>query len=312
MARRWRYHRIPKSTPHKRPPQTAFFLLDQFSVADIRKWKEFQNEISKFHWNYYSNLAYQRSKTIDKIKQSLFDAAQKPFPFNKWQRALRYKYALEPFSVSGSLIDPGGRFNIGDINPAQFRPFPALYLASDKNTALQELLSQKINAGQEQAALDFALASPDSVANVSLSGSLESVINLTHPASLASFIGLIKEFTVPDYLIDVAIKIGLPEPELIRTVSKLVDSLLDPNWRLWPMQFDVPVASQIFGQLVADSGVGGIVYTSKFTGKDCLAVFPQNFDDMSSSFIELDDEAPAEIKTRRLDAKTWEQLKKSK
>ena len=78
------------------------------------------------------------------------------------------------------------------------------------------------------------------------------------------------------------------------------------------MQFDVPVASQIFGQLGADAGVGGILYTSKFTGKDCLAIFPQNFDDLAGSFIQLDDAAPAENKIRRLDAKTWDQLKRSR
>ncbi len=311
MNRRW-HHRIPKKNPGKKA-QTEFILLDKFSVADIRLWRDFQDQILKFHWDFYSTLAYQRSKIIDKIRQSLFDAAQKPFTFSKWQRALKYKYALEPFSVSGSLIDPGGRFNIGDLNPTQFRPFPALYLASDKNTALQELLSQKIDPGQEEErALDFALASPDSIANVSLSGSLESVINLAQPAGLAPFVDLIKDFSIPDYLNSAAKKIGLPEPELIRTVPKLVDSILDANWRMWPMQFDVPVASQIFGQLVADAGVGGIVYTSKFTGKDCLAVFPQNFDDLSGSFIQLDDEAPPEIKTRRLDAKSWDQLKRSK
>ena len=310
MNRRWR-HRIPGKNPGKKS-QTEFILLDKFSVADIRLWRDFQDQILKFHWDFYSSLAYQRSKIIDKIKQSLFEAARKPFPFNKWQRALKYKYALEPFSVSGSLVDPGGRFNIGDLNPTQFRPFPALYLASDKNTALQELLSQKIEPGQEEHALDFALASPDSIANVSMSGSLESVINLTQPAGLAPFVDLIKDFSVPGYLNSAAKKIGLPEPELIRTIPKLVDSLLDPNWRIWPMQFDVPVASQIFGQLVADAGVEGIVYTSKFTGKDCLAIFPQNFDDLSGSFIQLDDEAPAEIKTRRLDAKGWDQMRKSR
>ena len=310
MTRYWR-HRIPGKNPSKKS-RTEFFLLDRFSVADIRRYKDFADQILKFHWDYYSSLAYQRSKIIDKIKQSLFDAAQKPFPFNRWQRALKYKYALEPFSVSGSLVDPGGRFNIGDLNPTQFRPFPALYLASDKNTALQELLNQQIESGQEERALDFALASPDSIVSVSLSGSLESVINLTQPAGLAPFVDLIKDFSIPDYIKSAAKKIGLSEPDLIRTVPKLVDFLLEPNWRIWPMQFDIPVASQIFGQLVADAGVGGILYTSKFTGKDCLAIFPQNFDDLSGSFIQLDDEAPAEIKTRRLDAKIWDQLKRER
>ena len=120
---------------------------------------------------------------------------------------------------------------------------------------------------------------------------------------------LIKNFDIPNDLKEDARKIGLPEPDLIRTVSKLSDCLLDPNWRAWPVQFDVPYSSQIFGQLVAEAGIDGILYPSKFTGKDCLAIFPQNFDDSSSSFLELDGDLPPAVKIRRLDAKTWNELK---
>ena len=75
------------------------------------------------------------------------------------------------------------------------------------------------------------------------------------------------------------------------------------------MPFDVPYSSQIFGQLVAEAGIDGILYPSKFTGKDCLAIFPQNFDDSSGSFLELDGDLPPVVKIRRLDAKTWNELK---
>lgn len=310
MTRHRRMNRIHWKSTAKQP-RSEFILLDQFSVADIHRWKDFQDQILKFQWDFYSSLAYQRSKITDEIKKALLEASQKTFPFNNWQRAVKYKYALEPFSVTGSLIDPGGRFNIGDFNSSQFPPFPALYLAADKDTALQELLSQKVNPGQENIALDFALVSPASIASISLSGSLDSIINLREPKRLQPFVGLVKDFLIPDYLKEAARKIGLPEPELIRTVPKLVDSLLDPHWRLWPMQFDVPFASQIFGQLVVEAGIEGILYTSKFTGKDCLAIFPQNFDEFSDSFIQLDDEAPKEIKIRRLDAKNWDEYQKS-
>lgn len=310
MARRRRIRYIPPKYLIKKP-RSSFILLDQFSMADIHKWASFKDQLLRYHWDYYNDLAYQRSKIADKIKQSLLEAAQKSFAFQKWQRAVKYKYALEPFSVTGSLIDPGGRFNIGDINPSQFPPFPALYFATDKETALQELLSQKIEPNQGTGRLnplDFALTSPDSIAIVSLSGSLNSIINLKEPKNLQPFVDLIKDFLIPEYLKKTAKDLGVEEPELIRTVSKLADSLLDPNWRLWPMQYDVPNVSQIFGQLVSESGIEGILYASKFTGNDCLAVFPQNFDE--ESFIQLDDEAPAGIKIRRLDSKTWQEIQK--
>lgn len=304
-----RRHRHTRKIHHNPPVKKSSqqFLLDQFSVSDIRRWQAIKDEVLKFHWDYYGNLAYQRSKIADQIKNALLEASEKGFLFERWQRAVKYKYALEPFSVAGSLIDAGGRFNIGDINSLQFQPFPALYIASDKDTALQELLSQQIQPGQEERALDFALSNPASIASVSLSGNLDSVINLNHPERLQPLVELIKNFTIPDHLLESAKKIGFPPPELIRTVPKLIETLSTVNWREWPMQFDVPVASQIFGQFVWEAGVEGIVYSSKFTNKDCLAIFPQNFDDITTSFIQLDDEAPPEIKIRRLDAKVWQE-----
>jgi hypothetical protein len=76
------------------------------------------------------------------------------------------------------------------------------------------------------------------------------------------------------------------------------------------MQFDVPSTSQIFGQLAIDAGIEGIVYPSKFTNKNCLVIFPQNFEKNSKSFIQLDDTAPKGIITSRLDPKIWNELKK--
>ena len=144
MARRRRFHRFPSKRPIKKPPPTAFVLLDRFSVDDIKNWAVFKDQILKFHWDYYSSLAYQRSKIADEIKKSLLGATQKNFTFSNWQRAIKYKHTLAPLSVAGNLKDPaGGRFNIGDINPSQFTPFPALYVSSDKDTAYQELLNQE-------------------------------------------------------------------------------------------------------------------------------------------------------------------------
>jgi len=102
----------PKHT--YRPPQN--YLLDKFFIKDIRKWRMIKDNVLKYHWDYYSDLAYQRSKIIEQIKNSLLEAAIRNFQFEHWQRAVKYKYAIDPLSTSGSLIDPGGRFNIGDIN----------------------------------------------------------------------------------------------------------------------------------------------------------------------------------------------------
>ena len=307
----WHSHRrrIPPKHPSQQP---SLILLDQFSSGDIHRWKDLKDKFLKFHWDYYSNLVYQRSKVADKINSALFEAAESKFLFKNWQRTLKHKYSTEPLSVEGSLVDPGGRFNIGDINPSQFPCFPALYVAADKDTSLQELLSQKIDPGRENRALDFALANPASITHISLSGSLDSIIDLKKPEKLHSFVDLIKDFSIPEHLKQTAKMIGLSSLELIQTVPKLEDALLSPHWREWPIQFDVPVTSQIFGQLVVEAGIEGILYTSKFSGHDCLAIFPQNFDEDSGSFVQLDDAAPKETQIHRWDAKTWNEYQKSK
>jgi len=275
-----RYHKFHAK---KHPPQQAF-LLDQFSDNDIRKWQAIKEDILKFYWDFHSELAYQRSKIIESINSSLIKASIKDFKFNKWQRAVKYKYSLDPLSTAGSLVDPGGRFNIGDIKP-QFTQFPALYIAFDKMTALQELLSQNVKEGtdQEKQAFDFALTSTASVTNLSVSGALNSVIDLNKGNELQNFVDLIKNFKIPDHLKESAKKINLPSVDLVTSVSILVNALLDPNWRTNPMQFDVPATSQIFGHLAMEAGIEGIVYPSKFSGKDCLVIFPQNFEKNSKS-----------------------------
>ena len=105
MARRRRH--TPHIRPRHRPLQEArltFILLDQFSVTDIHKWTAFKDQFLKYHWDYYKELAYQRSQIADEIRKSLLEAAQRTFTFEKWQRAVKYKYALKPFSTTGSTL----------------------------------------------------------------------------------------------------------------------------------------------------------------------------------------------------------------
>ncbi len=293
-----------RSGRRRKSPDSVAFLLDKFSAQDIDRWNRFRDEILRFHWDYYNSLAYQRSQIVEDLSKTLLGAAEGPFKFSKWQRIVTYKHAVEPLSFLGSLADPGGRFNIGDINSVQFPPFPALYAAVDKHTALQEVLSQNIPAGREAEALDSALIRSDSIAVVSVSGHLDSVINLRHPARLEAFVDLIKGFSIPVHLIQKAKTLRVASPELVRDKAKLLEILLDPSWRGWPMQFDVPAPCQLFGQLVAKAGIDGIVYPSKFGGKDCLVIFPQNFED-ADVFVQLDDPSPQGVQVRRLDATTW-------
>ena len=97
-------------------------VLDSGKIADISRVKELYRAKAQFHSEYYSELEYLRSQIYDELKSSLLERAQ-PFEFLNWQRAVKYKYSLAPLSAKGSLVDPGGRFNIGAIDVARF-PMP--------------------------------------------------------------------------------------------------------------------------------------------------------------------------------------------
>jgi len=82
----------------------------------MREAKRITEEEIKYQWDYYSELARQRNEVISQIKEALTSVSQ-PFQFEKWQRAIKYKYSWHPLCTNGSLTFNGGRFNTGnDVN----------------------------------------------------------------------------------------------------------------------------------------------------------------------------------------------------
>jgi len=120
---------------------TNEWFLESGTVAGLVGSKVRYEELAEFHWRYYYELEIQRSKIRGQLYASLTERAE-PVEFQKWQRTVKYKYSLDPLGMKGSLVDPGGRFNIGEIDPARYRVFPALYLAEQKGTALAEVLGR--------------------------------------------------------------------------------------------------------------------------------------------------------------------------
>jgi hypothetical protein len=277
-------------------------VLDYGLIADIPKSKELFAQRTQFHWEYYSELAYLRNQIYDALKSSLREVAA-PFEFQAWQRSVKYKYSLAPLSTKGSLVDPGGRFNIGAIDPPRFPVFPALYLASDKRTALAELLGRdKSDNGLTPE--ELALTNSASVTIVSSSGKLESVLDVRDPKILARFVNLIKDFKVSSKLVTKARKVGVFPIKIIRDADELVRELQSPRWREWPMGFDVPAVPQIFGRIALDAGIEGILYDSALTHNLCSAIYPQNFQNSPSS-IGVDDPCPPETIHKRIDSTTF-------
>lgn len=280
------------------------YLLEAGSLEDMRAAKQVTRELIKYHWNYYSELARQRSEIQDQIKIALIQPCNS-FEFNRWQRAVKYKYGLHPLSTVGSLNFIGGRFNTGmGVNP-EVPFFPGLYLAQDKDTALQEHLGQENTSSDSKlSSQERALTNPSSETIVSVSGKLDKVFDLTNVKNLHAFVDLIKNFKLSKELIKSAKKLNMPNPGIVETIDALFDTLLHPDWRQLPSNYDVPANSQIFGHLLFSTGIEGILYQSKFTKKHCLVLFPRNFIG-TESYIMLDDKPPHSNVPTRIDAKNW-------
>jgi hypothetical protein len=272
--------------------------LDSGFLEDIPRSRAHYDRLRKFHWEFYSQLEYQRSKIYDLLKTSLRERAR-PFEFEKWQRAVKYKYALDPLGTKGSRVDPGGRFNIGEIDTTKYPVFSALYIASDRVTAFAELLGRSGDSGSLTPE-EVALTKPDSIAAVSVSGHLDAMLDITDESNLSAFVALIKGFRLSAHVIAEANSLSFPL-RLIKTVPELSQALLDANWRNWPMLYDTPTTCQVFGRIAFDAQIEGILYRSVLTEKPCLAIYHENFQN-SSSYIELDDPAPAEVILRKLDS----------
>jgi RES domain len=272
--------------------------LDSGFIADIPKSKALYEQLRQLHWEFYSELAYQRNKIYDSLKSSLRERAQ-PFQLLKWQRVVKYKYALHPLSTKGSVVDPGGRFNIGEIDKTRYPVFAALYVASDKGAALAELLGRS-TSNDSLTPEEQALTKPDSIAAVSVSGHLDAVLDIREDSNLAAFVALIKGFRLPHALTSKANRLGFPL-NVIRSAQELNRVLNAPDWRNWPTLYDVPAACQIFGRIVLDAQVEGVLYKSALTEKPCPAIYHQTFQN-SSSYVELDDLAPSGLVVRRLDS----------
>jgi len=302
-----------KHVPRRRPVlrkspaisrRVSSYILEQGTPDDLQNAVTSHERLKKFWWDFHFELEYQRDLIRDRLLEAVAAEASPDYTFSSWQRAVPWKYSLNPLSCVGSRTNGGGRFNIGDIDPSRFLMFQALYLAENKDTAIQETLGQIPNSESGLSAREIALAAPNSETFVSVSGELDRVLDLTKPGSLAGFVELTKNFKIPASLRSEAKHIGLTPPEVIGSVTLLLETILDFNWKLYPMQFDLPSNSQILGQLARAAQLDGVVYPSKFTRKRCLAVFLSNFEN-GNSFIRFDHEAPPGVAPRRVDRTNW-------
>jgi hypothetical protein len=114
----------------RKPSSHSYYYIDEFTEHGIRQSKARLEKILKYHWDFYCDLALQRANVLPDIKTALAEASIQKYEFSKWKRLVQFRHSNAPLSSRGSLIcDPGGRFNIGDLDTTRFPPFPSLYVA---------------------------------------------------------------------------------------------------------------------------------------------------------------------------------------
>ena len=264
-------------------PAISFNLLE--------KNKQISSEILEYSYISYRDLYQKRLKKKDEISKSLKDASFKKKSFSNWFRCLKYRYSNTPLSVIGSLENrEGGRFNIGSLDQSKFSPFPCLYLSEDKKTAEIELLSkEKDNLNTK------------STSTVSCSFQINSYIDLREIEKLKSFLDIIKKINYSKKTKDFAKKIKLPEScaKTIDDLDSLSTTLQDENWRFNSWNFGIPAPVQVFGQLVYESKIEGILFKSNKNSKLNIAIFTRNL--KKGSFIKLDDKPPTKDVIKKID-----------
>lgn len=286
-------------------------ILCVLETTNSQEIRNFNKRIQLFlgYWNeFHSSLAFSRTGIMESLQDAIRSKTARDFQFTDWTRIVKYRWTMKPLSAEGSLLaDGGGRFNIGEIDGTRFPIFPALYLAENADIAFREVFGPDPKC-KGLDALDYSLTKPDSYTCVRVSGQLETVFDLTDPENLGPYVELIKTIKFPKYVETTANLLALDKPRTVKNIRELYKTFFAENWRIYPMQCDIPANSQIFGQIAEAAGVQGIIYPStKGTGK-CLAVYPRNFRN-SNSFVALMDPQPEQGEViSRLDTSSWKKL----
>lgn len=286
------------------PDLPSLLELERFSEASLHQWRSAEGNLDALHRALYFELEPLRQRNESKLIDALRFQARPAYAFEGWSRIVDYRYSLEPLSAAGSLKGDGGRFNVGaELSPGTFTPFPALYIAEDYGAAFRERFGGPDKGGSKNLTpSDMALRSPASFSQVRLKGSVEQFIDIGDLESLRPFTNVLKDFPIPKSVLQTARRLGLRQaPWLIRSPITLQRQLLHPNWRMLPVQFDLPSNSQIFGRLASAAGLHGILYPSvRQQGKSCLALFTQNWAN-SGSNIQVSDGVPEGARLTRVD-----------
>lgn len=312
MAVKKSKRRLPKVRRQKvsvipNTPKQHAQLLNRYADKSLQEWGKLKNNITEYWLRLHFELEAQRVQYYEELLHTINKTQQRKCQFNSWVRIVDYQHSLTPISSAGSL-HRSGRFNYGqDINPSQFTPFNALYIASDEATAYEEKFSLGDSLDNNELSEDELLlnTAPQSYSTVFVKGKLSGLFDMTDCKNLSPFLDIIKRFKVSKEVIELGKSIGRPTKVIVDTVDILQQTILAANWRYYPMQLNIPANSQVFGKLVMDAELEGIIYPSaRDANGSCIALFPKNI--AKGSFVALQGRVPKQVKQRRLDQKSWQ------
>jgi hypothetical protein len=284
--------------------------LDRFSESDLQKWQEASEKMDELSNVLFFGTEPNRRRLRSQLIAALSGAASLSYDFEHWVRSVTYQYSFEPLSCVGSLTDIGGRFNAGfelDDNP--LKPWPALYIAQDLETAYREkfgLASTDLVDGLRPE--ELGLEGKTSHSNIVLNGSIERVFDMTVFTSLNTVGSVLRQIKMPREAgrLKQALKIPDKELSMVQNGQQLFNLVTKQNWRVNPRQFGLPSQSQILAELIRSAGFEAILYQSSKGPGRCLAIFPDKLGD--KSFVQLCDKPPHPDTTTRLDANSASKL----
>jgi hypothetical protein len=278
-------------------------VLEEFSQASLSQWRAAGKNLERFGQAMFFDLERHRAEHSDELMEAIRSSTKGPLEFTSWARLVDYQYSNRPLSTEGSIKGDGGRFNIGrTLNPATYTPFPALYVAEDFPTAYRERFGiDREGSERGLSASELTLRKDHSFSYVALNVRVETVLDVGDLDALQTTVDVLRRFKMPKTVGALARALRIRLPGLVRSPAGLQKQLLNPHWRVEPVQYSLPSNSQIFGRLCAAAGVHAISYPSVRDGDTrCLALFPQNWA-KSSSFVELPGPVPREVSVTRID-----------
>jgi hypothetical protein len=259
----------------------------------------------------YSGVEPQRQRYRGELIAALQSVPSTPMDFVGWVRIVTLRYSDAPLMAAGSLRNFGGRFNIGtDVENAIQSPRPALYIASNHETAYREKFGMaRDDRIDGLSAEELSLTPGGSYSAFRLDGHLELVFDLTSEGALAPVCNVLRKISLPTEARQLQKRLNIPSKSnaMIRSISQLLREVLTMNWRVLPAQFGNPAVSQILAGLILNAGYEAIRYPSTKSGGECVAVFPHCLAS-DESFVMLADAAPASVRHTRLDLSSADEL----